>query len=76
MKSIEVFLAILITIIILIFLYHKSYENFNSFSIMCDDNKYNSNCLCPPDRPIKKIEGSFPYDYGTDSPYVFKCDKN
>ncbi len=76
-------ILIVILVIALAILYFNRSIKLDKFEsnidFSCASRPYNSNCVCPPDAPYRKvvnIDQNYPYNYGTNSPYKLTCDKN
>ena len=69
---------LIIVLIILLVVYRYTTVFFEKFEteptkLMCKDYPLNSNCACPTDAPVQTISGTFPMNYGDNSPYTYKC---
>ena len=80
MKNLGNFIFLLILILILLIIifqdeeeeYYENFEN-NQRKLYCMNDPLNSNCICSEDKPVQTIVGRFPYNYGTNAPYIYQC---
>lgn len=75
MNNTEILIVVLIVVLI-VFKYYNSRENFNVNNYPCEENPNNSNCTCPSEFPSQRVLGKFPMNYGKTSPYVYSCVSN